>query len=262
MEGEQTMRWVLLTAALLSVLFIVAQPGVQAPPPVALSVEGPMAATPQQVAIYYVNVSGGPAENGGNYSIKYWVEGPNTAGAVPLAGSPGQNTSQNKTYMINITAPSNEGTFDLVVEATSSDGLTNATVRKTLTIQVLAPLTLTASFRNEGGAAVLNTTVRFYVDDVYAGSKVISRINPGDRGTATLSWIPVGLNPGGHRIRVEADIDGNGVIDPSKGEVVAYDTFQRTGGELSIGYLMVIAIMIFLGGMVVVIAYRRRKKTR
>ena len=256
------MRRILLVAAFVTMMFIVAQPGGRSQTPVALSLEGPAAMTPQQVAIYYVNVSGGPAENNGNYTIKYWVQGSNLGGASPLAGSPGERSGQNKTYEVNVTAPSSEGSFDLVVEATSGNITTNATVRKTLTVQVLAPLTLTASFKNNGGAAVLNTTVRFYVDDVFAGSKVIGRINPGDRGTATLSWIPVGLNAGPHTIRVEADIDGNGVIDPSKGEVVAFDTFYRTGGELAAGYLILIATLIFMGGLFLVIIYRRRKKTR
>ena len=256
------MKRVLLAVTLVIVTFIAFQPGDRAQTPVALSVEGPSAVTPQQVANYYVNVSGGPAEDSGNYTIKYWVQGTNIGGASPLVGSPGERSGANKTYEINVTAPSNEGTFDLVVEATSGNSTTNATVKKMLTVQVLAPLTLTASFRNDGGAAVLNTTVRFYVDGAYAGSKVISRINPGDRGTATLSWIPVGLNPGQHSVRVEADIDNNGVIDPSKGEVIVYDTFYRTGGELSMGILILIAILIFVGGMLLVIAYRRRKKTR
>jgi hypothetical protein len=256
------MKRVLLVVAVLAAMLIMTQPGGRSQTPVALSVEGPAAMTPQQVANYFVNVSGGPAEENGNYTIKYWVQGSNLGGASPLAGSPGERSGQNKTYEVNVTAPSSEGTFDLVVEATSGNSTVNSTVRKTLTVQVLAPLTLTASFKNNGGAAVLNTTVRFYVDNVFAGSRVISRINPGDRGTATLSWIPVGLGTGPHTVRVEADIDGNGVIDPSKGEVVAFDTFYRMGGELATGYLILIAALIFVGGLLLVMAYRRRKKTR
>jgi hypothetical protein len=256
------MRRLLFAAVFMSIAFIIAQPGGRSQTPVALSVEGPAAMTPQQVANYYVNVSGGPAENNGNYTIKYWVQGSNIGGASPLIGSPGERSGPNKTYEVNVTAPSNEVSFDLVVEVTSGNGTANATVRKILTVQVLAPITLTASFRNNGGAAVLNTTVRFYVDNIFAGSKVISRINPGDRGTATLSWIPAGLSAGQHTIRVEADIDGNGVIDPSKGEVVAYDTFYRMGGELATGYLILIAALIFVGGLFLIVAYRRRKRTR
>jgi len=230
--------------------------------PLAVSVEGPTAMTPGQVGVFYVNVSGGPAELNGTYTLKYWVESSDTSGASPLAASPGEQTGQNKTFNVNVTAPTHEGSIDVIFDTISQNSTANTTVRRTLTVNVLSPIILTASFSNSGGAAVVNTTVRFYVDDVLAGSKVIARINPGDRGTATINWIPVGLAHGQHNVRVEADIDGNGVIDPSKGEVAVFDVFYKTGGEPAPGYLIILGAIIIVIGIVILIAYRRRLKTR
>ncbi len=138
------MRARLLIAALLLSIVLV-QPSVTAQTPVALSVEGPTAIAPSQVGVFFVNVSGGPAESGGSYTIKHWVEGSDIAGASPLAGSPGEQSGQNKTYKVNVTAPSKESSFVVVFEAASKNDTANSTVRKTISVQSLAPLILTAS---------------------------------------------------------------------------------------------------------------------
>lgn len=77
-----------IAAALLMIVFM--QPSARSQTPVALSVEGPAAISPSQVGIFFVNVSGGPAEFGGSFVIKYWVAGSDIPGASPLVGSPGE----------------------------------------------------------------------------------------------------------------------------------------------------------------------------
>ncbi len=243
-------------------LFTIVQPQAQAPNPIVLTVEGPTALNPGQIGAYYVNVTGGPAEDDGNYTVKYWVEAANTEGASPLKANRKQETIQNNTIILNITVPTTEGDAEIVFEVTSQNNTANQTVKRTVSVKVLAPLVLTASFENTGGAASLNITVRFYIDDLLVGSDVIHRIDPGNRGTATINWLPVGLNPGEHRVRIEADLDNNGQIESSKGEVVAYDIFYKTGEELAPGYLIILSISIAIIGLIIVFAIRRRRKMR
>jgi len=256
------MRRILVVLALLCTLLI--QPNqASAQNPVAVNVEGPGALPPGQTAAYYVNISGGPAEVNGTYSVRWWIEAGNTAGATPLAGTPGSQSSSTKnSFIANVTVPTHEGDVDLIFEATSGNTTTNTTVKRTLVVHVLSPLVLTAAFANNGGAAVVNATVNFYVDGNFVGSKVITRINPGERGTAAINWIPVGLGPGQHTVRAEADINHDGKIEESVGEVTVTEIFYKTGGEPAAGYLGVLAILIGLVGIIILLAYRRRAKNR
>ncbi len=256
------MRGAMVALPILLSLIIIAQPPISAPTPVAMSLEGPLAMTPGQVGIFFVNISGGPVEINATYTLRYWIESSDTTGGSPLQGGPGEVSSRNTTFQVNITAISREGSMDVVVEGVAGNDTVNTTVRKTLTVQVLAPLILTASFANDGGAAAMNVTVRFYVDDRFVGQKIVGRINPSDRGTASYTWIPVGASFGQHAIRVEADIDGNGIIDPTKGETVAYDIFYKTGGDIPAGYLVILSVAISVLGILALFAYRRRLKTR
>jgi len=256
------MRRILVVLALLCTILI--QPNqVSAPNPVAVNVEGPGALPPGQTASYYVNITGGPAEVNGTYSVKWWIESGDTTGATPLAGAPGtQNSATNNSFLVNVTVPTHEGDVDLVFEATSGNTTTNTTVKRTLVVHVLSPLVLTAAFVNNGGATAVNTTVNFYVDGNLVGSKVISSIRPGERGTAAINWIPVGLGSGQHAVRVEADINHDGKIEESAGEVRVSEIFYKTGGELPAGYLGLLAIVIGLVGIIALLAFRRRAKNR
>src|SRR3989442_6228293 len=82
----------------------------------------------------------------------------------------------------------------------------------------MRPEGASARFRNDGTAAAVNVTVRFYVDGAFAGTRKIARLNPGVQVTETFNYLPSGLQPGTHQVRVEADLDGYGIIDPAKGE--------------------------------------------
>src|SRR5207245_5570595 len=94
-------------------------------------------------------------------------------------------------------------------------------------ITIVTPMILTATFRNDGGSAAVNVSVRFYIDGKLAGSTNISRINPGGSATAKLTYLPVGLAPGAHTVRVEADLNKNGVIDRDREQVAIVDLFYQ-----------------------------------
>jgi len=105
-----------------------------------------------------------------------------------------------------------------------------------------------------------DVTVRFYVDDALVGTQKIARIEPIGQATVTFNYLPVGLQPGGHRVRVEADLDGNGVIDPAKGEAFVSEIFYRETAPLNTGWSVVIGIAVFVPVFLLTVALRRRER--
>jgi hypothetical protein len=98
------------------------------------------------------------------------------------------------------------------------------------------------------------------VDDVLAGTRSLARINASAQETASLSYLPVGLAPGTHRVRIEADVDGDGRIDPARGELVVSDLFIRETEALSVGWNLLIGIAVFFVVFILVAGLRRRNR--
>src|SRR5207247_9481932 len=123
-------------------------------------------------------------------------------------------------------------------------------------ISIIPPVVLSATFRNDGTTASVNVTVRFYVDGAPAGTGKTARPNPGAQVTETFNYLPSGLQPGTHQIRVEADLDGNGIIDPAKGEAVVTSLFYRGTAPLSTAWTVLIGIGVFVPVMLLTVALR------
>ena len=109
-------------------------------------------------------------------------------------------------------------------------------------------------------SAAVNVTVRFYVDDGLVGSQKIARIESHAQATASFNYLPIGMQPGTHRVRIEADLDGNGIIDSSRGEAFASDLFYRTTPGLGTGWTIAIGIAVFLPVLIATVAMRRRQR--
>jgi len=103
-------------------------------------------------------------------------------------------------------------------------------------------------------------TVRFFVDNVAVGTKTVARIDSGKGATVTFNYLPVGLPPGTHSVRVEADLDGNGVIDSARGEVATSQLFYKGTPGLSTGWTVLIGIAVFLPVLLLTVAVRRRRR--
>src|SRR6266704_1686707 len=178
-----------------------------------------------------------------------------------IAGPNALAPSQVSTYNLTIGGgPTGTVTYtmSLVVRISAAVGSSyeNTTVEKS--ISIITPIVLTATFQNTGTTAAVNVTVRFYVDGALAGTEKIARLNPGAQVTETLNYLPSGLQPGTHQVRVEADLDGNGVIDPAKGEAVVSSLFYRGTTPLSTAWTVVIGIAVFLPVLLLTVALRRR----
>lgn len=228
--------------------------------PILASLSGPSALAPGQVAAYNLTIGGGPVGRV-NYTIHWYITGPAAAGALPSSSSPSTLTGNRTTFRLNVTAPAKEQTIQVVAKVSTLVGGTyeNASVEKA--VVVITAITLSGTFRNLAPTAALNVTVRFYVDDVLAGTKTIARIEANGQATATFPYLPIGLQPGTHQVRIEADLDGNGVIDPSRGETVVSDLFYKGTPPLSTGWTVLIGIAVFFPVLLATVAIRRRRRT-
>lgn len=241
---------VLFTAALASAHAVRAQD-------VFGSIDGLAALSPGQTAQYNVTISGGPAGNV-NYTLDYYLDGPDLAGGSPTKTSPAHAAGNRTEFAVNVTAPQKDQTVTLVVKISAQLGSVTENGTAEASIQVITPIALSATFHNASPTAALNVTVRFYVDDRLVGTRKIDRIGANADIVVTYSWIPLGLEPGTHRVRIEADLDGNGVIDPSRGEVSTSDLFYRQTAPLSTGWTILVAVAIAVPAFLVTVALRRR----
>lgn len=246
---------VLVLAALLLVPAVRADTG----GPLLASVQGPDALAPGAPANYNLTISGGPSGSV-NYSVSYYLTGTNTTGGAPLKASPHTETGKNGTFRLNVTAPSVEGTVTLVVTVSASAGGTveNTTASKQFT--VIKPIALTATFHNSGNTAALNVTVRWYIDNALVGTTTLREVGPNADGTATFNYLPLGLSPGQHTVTVTADLDHDGVIDPSRGEVASSSIFYDQAPPLATGWILILGMGIFIPVFIGVVAFRRRRQ--
>lgn len=255
-----TSRSVLAGLAVLGAAFVLSIAPTSAQEPLVPTLTGPPAVAPGQTTAYNLTLSGGPAGSV-NYTVKWYVTGPDATGALPASSNPTSTRSTKTTFRLNVTAPTSEQTITLVVSISSQAGSTYENTTDEKSIVVITPIVLSATFQNTAPTAAVNVTARFYLDGALVGTVQIARINAGGQATATFNYLPVGLQPGTHQVRVEADLDGNGVIDPARGEVAVSDLFYRGTPPLGTGWTILIGIAVFLPVLLVTIAVRRRHRT-
>ena len=225
--------------------------------PIFATVSGPPAVAAGLSAAFNVSIVGGPA-GPANYTVKYYITGSDLAGGVPIQSNPTTATGTDRTVRVNVTAPTKDQTITLVVQVSASAGgaVENTSVEQS--IVVVTPIVLSATFHNGGSTAAVNVTVRFLVDDVAVGTQKLSKIGANQDATGTFNYLPSGLTPGTHTVRIEADLDGNGVIDPARGESVVSQLFYKGTPPLSTGWTVLIGIGVFIPAFLVTVAMRRR----
>jgi hypothetical protein len=246
-----------LAFAVLTAAFVLTAAPTSGQGPIYGTITGPPAAAASTETIYDLTIDGGPTGSV-NYTVKWYITGSDTTGGVPVSANPRSASGTTPAFKLNLTTPSNEQTITLVVSVSAASGGTieNTSVEKA--IVVVTPVVLSATFRDNGSTAAVNVTVRFFVDNGAVGTKTVARIDPGRDATVTFNYLPVGLQPGTHSVRVEADLDGNGVIDSARGEVATSQLFYKGTPGLSTGWTVLIGIAVFLPVLFLTIAVRRR----
>jgi len=249
-------RAVVLVLLLLSLLAFV--PSADAQEPVRITIRGPNAVAPASTHLFVITVTGGSAaEHNGTFHIEYTLLGDNLFGADPQL--PRNQENQEGVFNVNVTAPEAEGTVLLYVKAIS-EGDVNETAETRYGIDVFRPIDLRATIRNNGAATALNVTVFFFVDDRPVGNSSVARVDAGGEATVNITYIPVGLLPGRHTVRIQADLDGDGRFLAERGELVAYDFFYKTERSLWPAILGTLTVFILIILTLVLLAIRRRRR--
>jgi len=257
------MRHILAFLVLAALVGLVLPPGTYAaePPPLLVTLSGPPALAPGGRAAYNVTIGGGPTGIPVNYTVVYYFTGANVTDASPTKTAPGRASGNQTRFSLNVTAPKQEQTLTLHAEVSAQSATfgTQSTTAE-IPVVVVAPITLQATFHNAAATVATNVTVRFYIDNALVGTSKIASIPANGDGTATFQYLPVGLAEGQHSVRVEADLDGNGIIDASRGEVVVSEIFYRGVTPLSTGWVILIGLAVFAPTLLATIALRRRSR--
>lgn len=236
--------------------------------------EGPsvLATSPSygEKAQYKISMSGGPASappagSQANWSYKAYVKGDyaNVANrTTPLVDSPAKgwsNTTRNFTF--NVTAPVNECTITLVVNATSAiAGNSTATesVERTMSIKVVKPVNLHARVRNTGTVTVKDIKVSFYVDKVFIGQQFISSIATNASANVTQNWTVSDYSVGYHTVEMVVISPGSMVRFENGSPKISYefyvgsldpDPFAKAWLALGVLLLIIVLVMFILAYM-------------
>ena len=149
---------------------------------------------------------------------------------------------------LTITAPSNAGTYTLVVTFSEvRDGNPAITTVKTQTVTVVNPIVLSATLTNNSNVDFTNFVVYFKVDgQLIEESKQLVSVAAGQTTTVTYDWIVESPSNGEHKFQVVAGSEnlGSGQASFSGGEGMFYIGHSDYGLLNILIIILVIVIII------------------
>ncbi|MFP4169591.1 MAG: CARDB domain-containing protein [Methanomassiliicoccales archaeon] len=242
----------LVTAIMLS---LVIAPAAQGANPLNLEIDGPVNVAQGEPTEYTINATGGPAENGGNYSYSAKVLGTTPSDARL---SPSNGTSSDGTFRMNLTAKGEAEKITIQVNMTSQSGDESVTKTKTLGVTVVDPITISAVIENTGKVKVNDVPVTIYADGEEIHSTTVD-IDSNSTHQLNYNWTaPVG--DGRHEIRVVIDPDHQLVTFEGGGQVYTSTIYlgEEDYGTWNIALFALLGFLIFLAYTF----YRRPAKKR
>jgi hypothetical protein len=230
--------------------------------PVVVFISAPeVAGTGKQVPIT-VTVAGGPGEENGTFKIKVFLKGPDLQRASPLEDAPLEETSTDNTFSFNVTMPLTEQRVEVVVEANSTKGESWTVGSATESIDVLVPLEITATVVNQGDVEIKDVPVYLYLDGERVDETRLDSLSPGESKEIRFEYLPVGLGVGSHTFEIWVDLNGDGEIDPSLGELVYRSTFVKEAEPINPLYIVLGVVGAFVAALFVGAAIRQRRASR
>lgn len=209
---------------------------------------GPDALGVGDSAIYTVTVVGGPAEDDGIWRVTAHLTGKNVTNASPLPGAYNE-TNESNVFRIEVIANSIPQEMVLNIEAASTLGANITIATDTYKIAVVRPIDLRATITNPTNYTLKNVLVNFKMDgELIGSSSPIEEIGPFSEGTATFGWITKKSSPGRHELGIEIDLNGDGMIDETRGETFyTVGVYAPTEGpSLLVTVLLVLLVIVVL----------------
>lgn len=151
-----------------------------------------------QIFYVYVNNTAGFT----NYSVSIYFSGENLTGFTPT-DTYNDFQASNGNFIARLSAPDTAQKLVMTIVTFAQYGSTQVTSKNTYVINVVNPIILHASITNTKAVPIYNTTVNFYVDNVYEGNKTISEIAPGQTIMLNYTWVNPYLSKGEHTLKVQ-----------------------------------------------------------
>lgn len=190
------------------------------------------------------------------WTYRAWITADNTTGAAPLKDTPvnGTLTSTNDTFTFDVTGQQSPGELEIHINCTTG----TLYYEKVQTIDVVAPITLSVSIDNPSNVEISNATVQFYVDGVKIDEQT-TRIASNQATTVFTDWVSRDKEPGWHDSRIVVDLNGDGTIDTSLGDMVVEDRFFVEGGS---DWVFAVTVVIGLAALILGFGYISKRKMK
>jgi hypothetical protein len=209
-------------------------------------ISGPDTLPTNTTAQYTIQITGGPAEEMGNWIYEAWLESPKGI-RMDTDPEPQNGSSTENIFTINITTPEKTQIIYLNVNGTSTnetDTVWSGDVSKE--IKVFEPITvnITASIRNTHQIDVKGAVVSFYFDGELIGNKTLD-VQANSTEKVYLVWLVPKTEEGEHDVEVRINEDGN-LLEFNDGDNVMRNTIyvgKRPSREMGL-------IMVFNTGLV------------
>ncbi|UCE75267.1 MAG: hypothetical protein JSV56_06080 [Methanomassiliicoccales archaeon] len=156
---------------------------------------------------YTIRIIGGPAETGGNWSFLARIENPIPTGADV---DPSEGNSTENTFLINVTAPSDDRPITLVVNGTSANRTDEAWSGDVLKeIEIFKPVivNITVTVRNPSQIDVKGAVIAFYVDGLMIGNTT-EDVSANTTKEVYMEWVTSKDDEGEHEIEVRINENG------------------------------------------------------
>jgi hypothetical protein len=250
----------LLTIFIVLTLTTASSINAQSESEIRIFVFGPEIMATGTTALFNVTVVGGPAEEGGNYSIKAYLDGANLSGALPLKSSPLELSNQNGKFSVNVTSPTIPQKIKLFINATSAKDGSRNWAETEYEIDVVKPIKLKAVIENKGAIDLKDLIVNFYVDGNYVGFENLSALNAGASATVTHEWLVTGLESGRHELMATVDLNNDGIISERDGDIVTIQYFYKEYDDIHPAIILAISILLILVVLVLIRTVRRKRR--
>lgn len=225
---------------------------------------GPDALGISEQAVYTITVVGGPGEEpGGQWRVSAHLTGKNVTEASPNLGNAYNETNESNIFQVDVTAPPNPQNMVLNVGAASILGANITLANDTYKIAVVTPISLRATITNPSNSTLMNVLVNFKVDGELIGSaEPIPEIGPSGEGTATFSWITKDISPGRHELEIEIDLNGDGIVDETRGEALFIESFYGPTGDPNIFVVVLVVLLVIVILLMLPSTLRRKRKRK
>lgn len=224
--------------------------------PVRVVISGPDTVAVKEIRTYYINITGGPAALGGNYSYKAVIKGENTTGTYV---TPAEGNNRDGRFEVNVTMPEKAQRLTLEVNATSTHENTSRSVVKEFTIEVVNPYTFKAIIRNSGNVDVYGCQIDVLIDGVKI-TEVKVDIPKNSAYTFEYNYTGKIEQPGWHTVKFVIR-NGYGIINFENASEEISFSFYKAPPPLPKWLPLAIAlILIPVVSIIILLLLGRRKK--